>query len=118
MQHSNDAGRRHNRHQTSKRPVDAHSSPEPGEGTRGGTGVADGASADDRAGAAKGAGAAKTGSTDESIGRPGNWREGRYQRRGAPVDQSVNDPSQSTQSAPKSPPAEDQKPVTLRDYEK
>jgi hypothetical protein len=58
---------------------------------------------------------AKTGSTDESIGRPDNWREGRYQRAGARVDQSVNKPSQE---APKSPPAEQQKPVTLRDYEK
>jgi hypothetical protein len=58
---------------------------------------------------------AKTGSTDESIGRPGNWREGRYQRNGARVDQSVNEPSQS---GPKSPPPEQQKPVTLRDYEK
>jgi hypothetical protein len=63
----------------------------------------------DRAG-----GSAQTGSTDESIGRPGNWREGRYQRNGARVDQTVNQPSQST---PKSPPAEQQKPVTLRDYE-
>jgi hypothetical protein len=57
---------------------------------------------------------AKTGSTDESIGRPGNWREGRYQRDEARVDQSVNPPSQS---APKAPPAEQQKPVTLQDYE-
>jgi hypothetical protein len=58
---------------------------------------------------------AKTGSTDESIGRPDNWREGRYQRAGARVDQSVDQPSQR---APKSPPAKQQKPVTLRDYEK
>jgi hypothetical protein len=57
---------------------------------------------------------AQTGSTDESIGRPENWREGRYQRDGADVDQAVNQPSQS---APKPPPAEQQKPVTLRDYE-
>jgi hypothetical protein len=74
------------------------------------------------------------GSTDQSIGRPGNWREGRYQRSGARVDQSVNQPSQTddephdtvgTQTPPasaranrpKSPPAEQQKPVTLRDYE-
>jgi hypothetical protein len=60
-------------------------------------------------------GPAKTGSTDESIGRPGNWREGRYQRAGARVDQSVNQPGQS---APKPPPQEQQKPVTQRDYEK
>jgi hypothetical protein len=59
-------------------------------------------------------GSAQTGSTDESIGRPDNWREGRYQRDGAGVDQAVNQPSQST---PKSPPAEQQKPVTLRDYD-
>jgi hypothetical protein len=67
-------------------------------------------------GAAEPSAAAPTGSTDESIGRPGTWREGRYQRGGAPVDQSVNQPSQSNR--PKSPPAEQQKPVTLRDYEK
>jgi hypothetical protein len=58
-------------------------------------------------------GSVQTGSTDESIGRPGNWREGRYQRSGARVDQTVNQPSQS-----KTPPAEQQKPVTLRDYQK
>ena len=75
------------------------------------------------------------GSTDQSIGRPADWREGRYQRSGAPVDQSVNRPSQTddephdtvgTQTPPassrpnraKSPPAEQLKPVTLRDYEK
>jgi hypothetical protein len=74
------------------------------------------------------------GSTDESIGRPATWREGRYQRSGAPVDQSVNQPSQtddaphdtvgtqtppasSRANRPKSPPAERQKPVTLRDYD-
>jgi hypothetical protein len=56
-----------------------------------------------------------TGTSDESIGRPGNWREGRYQRSGARVDQSVN---RSAQDAPKPPPPEQQKPVTLRDYEK
>ena len=81
-----------------------------------------------------GAGSTGDGSTDETIGRPPSWREGRYQRRGAPVDQSVNQPSQTddaphdtvgTQTPPttgrdnrpKSPPAEQQKPVTLRDYE-
>jgi hypothetical protein len=74
---------------------------------------------------------APTGSTDQAIGRPGNWREGRYQRSGARIDQSVNQPSQTehepdatvgTQTSratrPKSPPAEQLKPVTLRDYEK
>lgn len=76
-----------------------------------------------------------SGSTDESIGRPSGWREGRYQQSGAPVDQSVNRPSQtddephdtvgtqtppasSRANRPKSPPAEQLKPVTLRDYEK
>jgi hypothetical protein len=79
-------------------------------------------------GAAHEGAAAPAGSTDESIGRPGDWREGRYQRSGARVDQSVNQPSQNeprdpagTQTPranrPKSPPAEQQKPVTLRDYE-
>jgi hypothetical protein len=79
--------------------------------------------------------AAPAGSTDESIGRPGNWQEGRYQRGGTRVDQSVNQPSQtddephdtvgtqtppasSRANRPKSPPPEQQKPVTLRDYEK
>lgn len=88
---------------------------------------------DDAASARDGA-AAPAGSTDESIGRPGNWREGRYQRAGARVDQSVNQPSQtddephdtvgtqtppaaSPANRPKSPSAEQQKPVTLRDYE-
>jgi hypothetical protein len=77
--------------------------------------------------------AAATGSSDESIGRPENWREGRYQRSGARVDLSVNQPSETddqphdtvdTQTPPASPranrpkpaPAEQQKPVTLRDY--
>ena len=75
------------------------------------------------------------GTTDEAIGRPEGWREGRYQRSGAPVDQSVNRPSQTddephdtvgTQTPPasahanrpKPPPSGQQKPVTLRDYEK
>ena len=75
------------------------------------------------------------GSSDESIGRPANWREGRYQRSGTRVDESVNQPSQtgdaphdtvgtqtppasSRANRPKSPPAERLKPVTLRDYEK
>ena len=93
----------------------------------GATGAIDG-------GAADGAAAVPGGSTDQSIGRPGNWREGRYQRSGARVDQAVNQPSQTddaphdtvgTQTPPaspranrpKSPPPEQQKPVTLRDYE-
>jgi hypothetical protein len=57
----------------------------------------------------------KTGSTDESIGRPGNWREGRYQRSGARVDESVIEPAQQN---PPPPPAERERPVTRKDYEK
>jgi hypothetical protein len=77
---------------------------------------------------------APSGSTDESIGRPAGWREGRYQRSGAPVDQSVNKPSETddephdtvgTQTPPASShankpkplPADQQRPVTRRDYE-
>ena len=60
--------------------------------------------------------AAPTGSTDQAIGRPGNWREGRYQRSGARIDQSVTQTSRANR--PKSPPADQLKPVTLRDYEK
>jgi hypothetical protein len=78
---------------------------------------------------------ADAGSSDESIGRPEPWREGRYQRIGERVDQSVNQPAQtddaphdtvgtqtppasSRANQPKSPPAEQLKPVTLRDYDK
>ena len=62
--------------------------------------------------------AAPAGHTDESIGRPAEWREGRYQRGGARVDQSVKTPpATSPVNRPKSPPAGQQKPVTLRDYE-
>jgi hypothetical protein len=77
---------------------------------------------------------APVGSTDESIGRPGPWREGRYERKGERVDQSVNQPGETpaephdtmgTQTPPatgrankpKAPPAQDEKPVTLKDYE-
>ena len=35
------------------------------------------------------------GTTDESIGRPRNWREGRYQQRGADLGQAVNKPSET-----------------------
>lgn len=63
-------------------------------------------------------GGAPSGSTDESIGRPAGWREGRYQRSGAPVDQSVTPPASSRANRAKSPPAEQLKPVTLRDYER
>jgi hypothetical protein len=33
-----------------------------------------------------------TGSTDQDIGRPGPWREGRYERQGDPIDESVRTP--------------------------
>jgi hypothetical protein len=74
------------------------------------------------------------GSSDESIGRPANWREGRYQQSGKPVDQSVNKPSEATaephdtvgtqtppatgrdNAATRKPP-QGQKPVTRKDYE-
>jgi hypothetical protein len=71
----------------------------------------------DKARSRAGAGA-PAGSTDESIGRPAGWREGRYQRSGAPVDQSVTPPASSRANRPKPPPAGQSKPVTLRDYEK
>jgi hypothetical protein len=32
------------------------------------------------------------GSSDEAIGRPQEWREGRYQQPGKPVDKTVADP--------------------------
>jgi hypothetical protein len=53
-----------------------------------------------------------SGSSDESIGRPREWREGRYQQPGKPVDQSVNDPSQRIK---KEDPRD--RPVTREDYE-
>ncbi len=74
------------------------------------------------------------GSSDEAIGRPKEWREGRYQQSNKPVDQSVNNPSQSndephdtvgTQTPPHTEPGRDTKktrdpretPVTREDYE-
>ena len=51
-----------------------------------------------------------TGSSDEAIGRPKQWREGRYQQPGKPVDRSVTTPqthSHDTKSTP----------VTRKDYE-
>ena len=35
------------------------------------------------------------GSSDEAIGRPDEWREGRYQRGGHPVDRSVDKSSET-----------------------
>jgi hypothetical protein len=53
------------------------------------------------------------GSSDESIGRPAEWREGRYQQPGKPVDESVQvpDDEQNRSTDPIS------TPVTRRDYE-
>jgi hypothetical protein len=58
------------------------------------------------------------GSSDESIGRPKEWREGRYQRAGTPVDQAVNSPDKSDESD-KSDEATsiESTPVTRKDYE-
>jgi hypothetical protein len=73
-------------------------------------------------------------SSDEAIGRPAEWREGRYQRRGDPPDQAVNKPSE-TDAQPhdtvgtQTPPAtgssnavrgtepKNEAPVTRKDYE-
>lgn len=53
----------------------------------------------------------KGGSSDQDIGRPGTWREGRYQRPGGDVDDSV---TKEPQALPKKP---DSKPVSEKDYE-
>ena len=51
------------------------------------------------------------GSSDEAIGRPEEWREGRYQRGGQPVDQSVDKSPETGQ--PGDPVST---PVTQKDY--
>ena len=51
------------------------------------------------------------GSSDEAIGRPGPWREDRYQEKGEPVDESV---TKEPQALPKEPPS---KPVNQSEYE-
>lgn len=52
------------------------------------------------------------GSTDEAIGRPKEWREGRYQQPGKTVDKSVSDdPQTGSEPEPVS------TPVTRKDYE-
>ncbi|MDP9012234.1 MAG: hypothetical protein M3O41_06190 [Pseudomonadota bacterium] len=56
---------------------------------------------------------AKQGSSDESIGRPEEWREGRYEQPGKPVDQSVKKPPRGEDS----PPDTLSTPVTVEDYE-
>jgi hypothetical protein len=73
------------------------------------------------------------GTSDEAVGRPAPWREGRYQQPGKPVDQTVNNPSEDgaphdtvgTQTPPdpgagaRAEPKPDprDRPVTRRDYE-
>jgi len=53
------------------------------------------------------------GSTDESIGRPGPWREGRYEQADKPVNDTVITPPR-TKPAVKQP---ESTPVTRKDYE-
>jgi hypothetical protein len=56
--------------------------------------------------------AGSEGSSNEDIGRPGPWKEGRYQRRGQSVDQTVQTP-------PGTPPSVDNPvstTVTRKDY--
>jgi hypothetical protein len=53
------------------------------------------------------------GSSDEAIGRPGPWREGRYQQPGKTVDPSVVGTDDKAQDGRKPEDA----PVTRRDYE-
>ena len=54
------------------------------------------------------------GSSDESIGRPKQWREGRYQQPGKPVDQSVITPDDEKDRSADDPIST---PVTQKDYE-
>ena len=56
--------------------------------------------------------ASSKGSTDQDIGRPGPWQEGRYQQKEKPADQSVR-------TQPGSSPRKDEPvstPVTRQDY--
>jgi hypothetical protein len=57
---------------------------------------------------------ASKGSSDESIGRPKEWREGRYEQPGKPVDSSVKNPGQKDDDRP---PDTTSTPVTKEDYE-
>jgi hypothetical protein len=57
--------------------------------------------------------APSSGSTDESIGRPGPWREGRYQQADKPVKETVITPP-GTQPASRQPKST---PVTRKDYQ-
>ena len=53
------------------------------------------------------------GTTGEDIGRPEPWGEGRYQKPGQSVDESVRTPPGSLPNADKRPST----PVTRKDYE-
>lgn len=53
------------------------------------------------------------GTTSEDIGRPGPWGEGRYQKPGQSVDESVRTPPGSAPNADK----RSSTPVTRKDYE-
>jgi hypothetical protein len=53
------------------------------------------------------------GTTDEDIGRPGPWREGRYQQGGQPLDQSVR----TAPGTLPNPHTRASTPVTRKDYE-
>jgi hypothetical protein len=58
-------------------------------------------------------GSSGKGSSDESIGRPAEWREGRYQQPGKPVNESVQIPADERNRSPEP----KSTPVTRRDYE-
>jgi hypothetical protein len=53
------------------------------------------------------------GTTGQDIGRPGPWGEGRYQKPGQSVDESVRTPPGSAPNADK----RSSTPVTRKDYE-
>jgi hypothetical protein len=53
------------------------------------------------------------GTEDEDIGRPGPWREDRYQQRDKPADESVRQPPGSSPN----PNVPASTPVTRKDYE-
>ena len=55
----------------------------------------------------------KDGSSDESIGRPAEWREGRYEKPGLPLEETViKKPGEGD-----APPDTTSTPVTRKDYE-
>ncbi len=55
------------------------------------------------------------GSSDEAIGRPAEWREGRYQESDKPVDPTVKRPPGG--EVPTTPAQGADTPVTRKDYE-